>query len=495
MIRLNIFLFRRSLFIAGAILIICSGAFTQVKGPAFTGVSFLDSSNGWIISSGRDSAFVLRSTDSGRTWKWSSIPNTTFKVRFVNPRTGWAVGANGSILRSIDGGATWRVQQSGTDETLYDVFAVDQNHAWAVGRNGIVLKTENGGETWTSRKLEFDVALTSVYFVNEKKGWATGYGVILSSEDGGATWSSRYNGDWKQLGGSVFANDKTGWVTTGSPTILHTRNAGKSWGELQLPGIGWAQVSFVDPLRGWAAVSRGGTSAYTPGSNEPGPSSSILRTVNGGRTWVKQLSIMTTKKHGGWISGISFADNLNGWAVGGGGLILNTTDGGRHWRSRYLSYPPAVIASGQCHGSKVDLTPFDKVSPAYHDMLISRFGQFLDYKCEKRFEKLYEMLTPSFRQLNKKDDFVRDYRLYYSGKNGLISFVSNKVGQTISPIDGEPDLWFIEGCIGERINGRRRFIQVTLEAIRDVEAGKKQIFFTDVTTRPNLLGVNEKCHT
>jgi hypothetical protein len=71
-------------------------------------------------------------------------------------------------------------------------------------------------------------------------------------------------------------------------------------------------VSFTDASTG-TVVGEGGT---------------ILRTTDGGTTWVHQLS--GTKN---WLWGVSFTDANTGTAVGGSG-IRRTTNGGTTWQSQ-----------------------------------------------------------------------------------------------------------------------------------------------------------------
>ncbi len=60
--------------------------------------------------------------------------------------TGTAVGAEGTILHTTDGGATWTLQSSGTTVPLSGVTFVDANTGWAVGEGGTILHTTTGGE-------------------------------------------------------------------------------------------------------------------------------------------------------------------------------------------------------------------------------------------------------------------------------------------------------------------------------------------------------------
>jgi photosystem II stability/assembly factor-like uncharacterized protein len=67
-------------------------------------------------------------------------------------RRGWAVGDNGAIVATEDGGGHWTPQTSSTSNTLVGVaFAADGRRGWAVGENGPIVATEDGGGHWTPR--------------------------------------------------------------------------------------------------------------------------------------------------------------------------------------------------------------------------------------------------------------------------------------------------------------------------------------------------------
>ena len=79
---------------------------------------------------------------------WKIINSGTEPLRgvhFAGPETGWAVGANGTILATSDGGATWTAQNSGTDNALSGFACADARCGWAVGANGTILATRDGG--------------------------------------------------------------------------------------------------------------------------------------------------------------------------------------------------------------------------------------------------------------------------------------------------------------------------------------------------------------
>ena len=66
---------------------------------------------------------------------------------------GWAVGRDGTVLATQNGGESWQTQTSGTTKSLYSVyFAADGQRGWAVGQDGTILVTKNGGESWQPQK-------------------------------------------------------------------------------------------------------------------------------------------------------------------------------------------------------------------------------------------------------------------------------------------------------------------------------------------------------
>ena len=82
-------------------------------------------------------------------WYWQNpLPqgNSLRAVAVLDGKTVIAVGDAGTILRTTDGGASWRRQFSGTANHLYGVSFTDANTGTAVGEGGTILRTTTGGE-------------------------------------------------------------------------------------------------------------------------------------------------------------------------------------------------------------------------------------------------------------------------------------------------------------------------------------------------------------
>src|SRR5688572_29939006 len=60
-----------------------------------------------------------------------------------------AAGAHGHIVFSDDGGTTWQQAQVPVSADLTALHFVDATLGWAVGHEGVVLHTADGGASWT----------------------------------------------------------------------------------------------------------------------------------------------------------------------------------------------------------------------------------------------------------------------------------------------------------------------------------------------------------
>lgn len=100
-----------------------------------------------------DRGHILLSDDGAKTWKQAKAPSQALLtgVYFVNDKQGWAVGHDETILRTVDGGATWERVHFAPDkqQPLLDVWFRDTDYGIAVGAYGSMLLTNDGGSNWT----------------------------------------------------------------------------------------------------------------------------------------------------------------------------------------------------------------------------------------------------------------------------------------------------------------------------------------------------------
>ncbi|MCC5856809.1 MAG: hypothetical protein JJT90_01515, partial [Ectothiorhodospiraceae bacterium] len=78
-----------------------------------------------------------------------------------------------------------------------------------------------------------------------------------------------------------------------------------------------------------ASLATTGAAVAGPIGWAVGDGGTILHTPDGGMNWAAQTSGTTAG-----LRDLDFVDPLTGWAVGTGGTILHTTDGGMNWAAQ-----------------------------------------------------------------------------------------------------------------------------------------------------------------
>ena len=162
-------------------------------------VHFADAETGWIAT---ERTTILHTADGGKNWR-IQFRDEDFILKgisFCDPENGWAVGEYGYIYHTSDGGRTWQHQagEFGYSEAtrdivgghfLFDVVAVDPETAWAVGIDGHVARTVDGGKTWQAVTDGFPK--TQLFGIaSDRQGTLVigGNGTLLISADGGESF-------------------------------------------------------------------------------------------------------------------------------------------------------------------------------------------------------------------------------------------------------------------------------------------------------------------
>ena len=115
----------------------------------FSSIYFTGMNEGYAVSS--ISGKVLKTINAGADWT-TQVPAGSgglYAVKFPTVTEGFIVGGfpnNSRILKTTDSGATWTPQTSSTTEPLFDVFFINSSVGYAVGKNGAIIKTTNGGQ-------------------------------------------------------------------------------------------------------------------------------------------------------------------------------------------------------------------------------------------------------------------------------------------------------------------------------------------------------------
>lgn len=194
---------------------------------------------------GTTSGFT-KTSDGGHTWNRSAVPDVKFisKILFLTPEIGWIAGTNelsndlngrvAFVLRTTDGGRSWKSCQipakSGVAD-IQDLFFLNASDGWLVtwhfnNEGTHLFQTTDGGKTWLLHPDQTIQGqgkwLSVVRFLNPKVGFAfnrddqvdaaveppaigvvanaetgsTDSGKLLYTDDGGEHWQSSQLGAW-----------------------------------------------------------------------------------------------------------------------------------------------------------------------------------------------------------------------------------------------------------------------------------------------------------
>ncbi len=282
--------------------------------------------------------------------------NTTASLRglsVVSARVVWASGSGGTVIHTIDGGATWIADTvpGASKLDLRAIAAFDANTAVVAATAGRIWRTENGAKSWTLvyENADSAVFLDAIGFWDAERGSArrglvlgdpiNGRFFILTSEDGGRSWrdapsesrplARQGEGAFAASGSSLVMHGAArAWIGTGVNVarVFRTVDAGKTWTVSTAPladatqSSGVFALSFADALRG---VAVGG--AYDqPTQRER----SAAVTTDGGFTWMEAATMPN-----GFRAGVAIVPRTDGAtvvAVGTNGTDVSY-DAGRSW--------------------------------------------------------------------------------------------------------------------------------------------------------------------
>ena len=314
-------------------------------------------------------------------------------VHLIDEHEGWAVGEQGMIWHTMDGGALWERQISGTRATLTSVHMQDFRVGWVGGRQslpynpgsmGVILRTEDGGGRWRSPGSRQLSGVRHVFFPDEISGWALAEstdqhpsGLFVTTSRGvewnvlkgrrWPGWRAAYffgfdeavfgghdgslvrflrgqlgvtQSDW-QAGTAVrdlAASGEWLWAVGDRGQILVSQDRGRQWKRPELP---------IDPetaaVWDFHAVSAVDTHVWAIGR----PGSVVLHSADAGKSWEAQRTGQPLP-----MNDLQFVDTAHGWAVGALGTILATKDGGQTWQvQRQGGGRAAILWLGQDHAN------------------------------------------------------------------------------------------------------------------------------------------------
>ena len=146
----------------------------------YFGIYFLDRNIGWIVG---EAAKIYKTTNGGVNWteqhtgnNWEALDGIYFK----NQQSGWAWGPD-LFLYTTNGGTTWSAQSKPVREDINAMQFADSTTGWAIGSNGVILKSSDGGSHWIQQSTTVSAfRINATDWVSDQEGWVSGYNVTAT---------------------------------------------------------------------------------------------------------------------------------------------------------------------------------------------------------------------------------------------------------------------------------------------------------------------------
>jgi photosystem II stability/assembly factor-like uncharacterized protein len=213
----------------------------------------------------------------------------------------FAVGLNGTILHTGDGGANWSTQVGTGSEHLYGVWGRSANDVIIVGASPLpgvsdarILVTSVGGPPWTDQDAGTTRDLRAVWGVSPNvfavggSGASPGGRIRVSTNNGSGTWVPGADvTDW--VNGVWAASAAEAWAVGNAGTIYHTTNSGADWSAQVNPrgdGYDLFAVWGVSTMELWVVGAEG----------------TVLHTVDGGTNWQDESLATSNFLYGVWAA-------------------------------------------------------------------------------------------------------------------------------------------------------------------------------------------------
>ena len=273
-----------------------------------------------------------------------------------------------SLLVTASASAQWVKQTVNTTASFRGLSVVNEKVIWASGTDGTVIKTIDSGKTWKvmtvpgAEKLDFrDIEAfdaNTAYILSIGNGESSR---IYKTVDGGANWKEQFrNRNEKAFFDAIACWDKENCIAVSDPAdrkfvLIETKNGGANWTPIDTS-------KMPEAKDGEAAFAASGTCLITQGKNNAylvtgGSDARVFKSTDRGKTWLVYDTPMVKGTAGSGIFSIAMYDDKNGVIVGGNyekpegsvGNVALTRDGGRTWRlvGGLSGYRSSVSFSGE----------------------------------------------------------------------------------------------------------------------------------------------------
>jgi len=202
-----------------------------------------------------NASMVLTTADSGHHWKTvTGVPSQNDARKLIRVRLGAngvvrAVGEFGTVLASVDKGASWSALSKSEDIAWHDIAEPSEQTLVIVGEFGRIRRSTDAGQSWKEIPSPVKTTLTAVRFRDADEGVAVGLdGVVLTTADGGKTWHRQTSPTQDHLF-DVVQQGKD-WVAVGDKGVLLRAMTDGRWSDTRISPTSYAWHTQVLPVNG-----------------------------------------------------------------------------------------------------------------------------------------------------------------------------------------------------------------------------------------------------
>jgi photosystem II stability/assembly factor-like uncharacterized protein len=134
-----------------------------------------------------DNGVIGKRTGINNTNSWNTITSPTSNnlngLAFVNDNIGFAVGDNGTLIRSEDSGNIWHLMTSLSSDKLNDIHFMNPSKGVIIGNNSLFYATSDSGKNWWQYSILPLVNLNSTCTIDGQKRIIVGDGGTILREN------------------------------------------------------------------------------------------------------------------------------------------------------------------------------------------------------------------------------------------------------------------------------------------------------------------------
>lgn len=263
-------------------------------------------------------------------------------VDFSDALHGFATCTLSAAMTSDDGGLSWRVFNTGLQQSLLYAHAESPDELYAA-RLGFY-RSDDGGDSWSERgglSVGGGGSVFDVAFLAEGRRVAIQGGALLLSTDEGESWDVRYPGEFGVYFDELhFPTSMIGFASGGNTTeggssgsLARTDDGGATWTLVPFTYGEITAADFIDALHGVVATQ----------------SARFYTTADGGTSWQRLGDV----PDGGILLDLAHRDAQHWYGVSIEGCLYETRNAGTTWTTGFCDPDGNALVALSARGNAV----------------------------------------------------------------------------------------------------------------------------------------------